>query len=84
MGASREFLFCWGALPACRLAEMRGIKVGSRIGFCSVKNVAHLRPQPDSVLFVIVGVSRFRHFSHCKNSPIVSLSNSKYAESLIW
>ena len=28
-------------------AALRKIKVESRIGFCSVKNVAHLRTQPE-------------------------------------
>ena len=69
-----------GRVPRGRLV-LRKMGVGSRIGFCSIKNVAHLRPLPDSVLFYFVGVQmadlKFlisSLFSLRKQTPRISLN----------
>ena len=60
-------------------SAVKQMGVGPKIGLCSIKNVAHLIPLPNSVLFYFVGVqndSRFRHFltektdsSYLSNTP---------------
>ena len=47
---------------------------GPRTGFRSIKNVAHLRPLPDSVLFYFVGVQISSLFSLRKQTPRISVN----------